>query len=261
MEDACFTSRDSHLNWIPDIPKEQIVKLWRTENLNYGHLNINTCIVGESMRKVTVASLDLHIFTTYFKITEWQCVTPALFQVNACSSFKQTTTVDQGELQLIFEQQCCIPWAKQSVWSWRQTSSQMSSSCWPSHTSSSTVSSGAERFGFHQTPHISSVVAHDSDSHPRKLSPFVFQLGLLLKTCRVVALTNHLWRSQQQFLFGGLRWDISHARREGVSLAVGKMLSEARAMQNATLWALTATTLHSDGESCVSNLGSSRWIV
>lgn len=79
------------------------------------------------MRKVKVASLDLHIFTTYFKITEWQRVTPALFQVNACSRFEETATVYQGELQLFFEQQPCVPRAKQSVWSWRQMSSQMSS--------------------------------------------------------------------------------------------------------------------------------------
>lgn len=92
MENSCFTSRDSYLNRILDIPKEQIAKLSRTDNLNCGHLNIYTYIVGESTREGKVASLDLHVFTTYFKI-EWQCATPALFQINACSGFKQTATV------------------------------------------------------------------------------------------------------------------------------------------------------------------------
>lgn len=67
MENACFSSRDSHLNWTVHIPKEQRVKLSRTENLNYSHLNINTCTVGESVRRVKVASLGLHIFTTHLK--------------------------------------------------------------------------------------------------------------------------------------------------------------------------------------------------
>lgn len=110
----------------------------------------------------------------------------------------------------------------------------------------------------HQTP-ISSIGSWQQ--LPRKISPFVLHLGLLVKTYRVAALTYRLWQLQQQFLFWGLQWDISCTWHEGGSLAVGKMLSKAQATENAMLWALTATTLHSDGKSCVSNLGSNRWII
>jgi len=89
MENSGITSRDSHLNRILDIPKGQIVRLSRMDNLNYGHLSVNAYTVGESMRKEKVASLDFQVFKTCLKISERQCVTPELFQVNASSGFKQ----------------------------------------------------------------------------------------------------------------------------------------------------------------------------
>lgn len=52
MENSHFPNSDSHLNWVQDIPKEQIVRLSRTNNLNYGHLSIDTHTVGESRIKV-----------------------------------------------------------------------------------------------------------------------------------------------------------------------------------------------------------------
>lgn len=204
-------------------------------------------------------SPDLHIFTTYSKITEWQC--------NICCG-KRSCIISRLRHMLGIQTSSSGTLRSAEAWAFFSNSNvvcrEPAEVCraedkWVvANSSGNAVNRAAEVLSSSPDPHLTHWLMITT-SAPKEALSFCPTAGLAGKDLQSPsAEKSALAAVQQPFLSWGRAWDVSHAWQEGVSLAVGKMLSKAQARENATLWAPTA--LHGDGESCVSNLGSSRWV-
>lgn len=207
VESFCFTSRDSHLNWILDTPEKQVVKLSRTDDLNYGHHNISVHVVEHE------ESGGCFFGFTYFHNllqNRWTAVCNtcsgkhSALPSGQCKQWMKTNSNSiprWAEGQAFFEQRCHVLWAKQCVAEdkWAVVTDHL--------TPPVALSSAAEVFIFPPDP-LLSTGSWQQLPPQRKISPFVLQLGLLAETHR----SWPWWIDSGSW---GLQWDMSLAWHKG----------------------------------------------
>lgn len=185
--------------------------------LNYGHLKINTCIVGESMSKVKVASLVFLNFTTYCIIYNWMSVCNTSGE-HSCTIFRLMHAVGTNKHQQYTE----LCWGLKTFLTVMMCALRKKKCCGAedkqeaadNHFTPPVVLGCAAGVVIFPPDAVSSIGSWQKFPPQRKISPFALQLSFVAKTYRIPALSICLL--QLQFLFWGLQWGRSHSWHKGV---------------------------------------------